>query len=100
MKLHVTRLAIVLGIAAVAFAGFRLTRAEADDGIDCHSLKKWEKSTTYKQDSLVWGENNDSRSAGSEYKCAPRTVNCQNPYEPRDNSEWKLVGACKSGTKP
>jgi hypothetical protein len=100
MKSRFLQVAIALGLAAGAFAVLRSTPAEAGDGIDCHSLGKWEKSKAYKEGSLIWGENSDSHSAGSEYKCSPRTADCHNPYEPKNNSEWALVGACKSGTKP
>jgi hypothetical protein len=99
-KLRFLHVAIALGLATGAFAVLRSPPAEASDGIDCHSLSKWEKSQTYKEGTLIWGENSDWHSAGSEYKCSPRTADCRSPYEPKNNSEWKLVGACKSGTKP
>jgi hypothetical protein len=100
MKLRVTHLAVALGLAAGALAALRPTPAEAGDGIDCHSLGKWDKSKSYKEGTLIWAENSDWHSAGSEYKCSPRSAECHNPYEPKGDSEWKVVGACKSGTKP
>lgn len=72
----------------------------ASDGVDCHSLPKWEKDKDYKEGALVWAENEDWHSDGSEYKCEPRSPSCHGAYEPKKESMWKLVGKCKSGTKP
>lgn len=79
--------------------GLGVPAIHADDGADCHSLSKWEKSRAYNQGDVVWAENQDWHSQGAEYKCDPRGVHCQS-IEPKDGSEWKLVGNCKSGSKP
>jgi hypothetical protein len=100
MKLRPLHVAFALTLTSAGFAVLRSVPAEADSGIDCSSLKKWDKSTQYKQGALVWAENNDWRSDGSEYRCEPRTPFCTGSYEPKGESQWKLVGACKSGSKP
>jgi hypothetical protein len=80
--------------------GLGVPAIHADDGVDCHSLSKWQKSTAYNEGDLVWAENQDWHSQGAEYKCNPRSVHCQNTSDPKGDSEWKLVGNCKSGSKP
>jgi hypothetical protein len=78
--------------------GLGVPAIHADDGVDCHSLSKWQKGNAYNENDVVWAENQDWHSQGAEYKCNPRGSHCT--FEPKTDSEWKLVGNCKSGSKP
>jgi hypothetical protein len=72
----------------------------ADGGVDCHSLSKWVSHASYNQGDLVWAENQDWHSDGAEYKCNPSAVHCSSYVAPKEDRDWKLVGNCKSGSKP
>ncbi|HEY1546316.1 MAG TPA: hypothetical protein VGG28_00780 [Kofleriaceae bacterium] len=85
---------------ALVGLGLGAPTIHADGGVDCHSLSKWDRSKAYSEDELVWAENQDWHSDGAEYKCAPRGSKCSIQVEPKNESEWKVVGNCKSGTKP
>jgi hypothetical protein len=83
---------------ALVGLGLGAPSIHADADVDCHSLSKWDKSKTYQKGELVWEQNRDPYSHGSEYKCAPSSSWCGG--EPKSGADWKLVGNCKMGTEP
>ena len=87
----------ILLFAAIGL-GLGAPSIHAGGNVDCHSLSKW-VNQSYSQGDFVWAENQDWHSDGAEYKCDPRGVHCSGS-EPKKDSDWKLVGNCKSGSKP